>query len=114
MKIQTDVNLSAYTTEEKREFVKQLLETANSNFITIEFIKKDKTNRVMNIQQAAMQYHVKGDEASESAKRAVETRKANHPELIPVYDVQKGEIRSVNLDSVHTVRSGGKTYNFKD
>jgi len=114
MKVENHVNLSKYTTEDKRAFVKGLLESANANFITIEFTKKDGTNRSMNIQQAALQNHIKGDEASDSAKKAVETRKKNHPELLAVYDVQKHEIRSVNLDTVSIVRSQGKTYNFKD
>lgn len=106
------VSISENTAEQKRVFIQSLLERAGSRFITIEFTKKDGENRVMNIQQAALKFAVKGDEASESAKKAVETRKKNHPELMAVFDVQKHEIRSINLDTTHTVRFEGIEYNF--
>lgn len=107
------VMISENTVDQKRKFILNLLEEANSKFITVEFTKKDGSNRVMNIQQAALKYHVKGDEASESAKKAVETRKKNHPELMAVWDVQKQEVRSINLDETHTVRYNHVEYVFK-
>lgn len=112
MQVETTKTLSNYSTEERREFVNSLLKEANSSFITIEFTKKDGSNRVMNIQQAALANNVVGEAASESAKRAVETRKKNNPNLIAVYDVQKHDIRSVNADTVKRVTSKGVTYVF--
>lgn len=106
------VNLTEMKVAEKREFIKKLVEDAGSKFITLEFVKADGTNRSMNIQNAALKNHIKGNEASDSAKKAVATRKANNPHLLPVYDVQKHEIRSVNLDTVHTIRAEENEYTF--
>ena len=59
-----------------------------------------------------MKPRLKGDEASESAKKAVQTRKANNPNLFAVYDVQKHEIRSINLDTVYKLISKGNVWEF--
>jgi hypothetical protein len=108
------ITIENATRDQKRAYITELLEEANSHFVTVEFTKKNGEERSMNIQQAALKFHVKGDEASESAKKAVETRKANHPELMAVYDVQKHEIRSINLDTTSIVRLGGKEYVFAE
>lgn len=107
------IKISENTVEQKRTFIQNLLEEANSKFITVEFTKVDGSNRVMNIQQAALKFHLKGDEASDSAKKAVETRKKNNPNLMAVWDNQKQEVRSINLDKTHTVRFNGIEYNFE-
>jgi len=106
------INITVETADEKREFIKKLLEEANSKFITVEFTKVDGSNRVMNIQQASLKYHVKGEAASESAKKAVETRKKNNPNLMAVWDNTKGEIRSIDLDKTHKVRFNHIEYIF--
>ena len=98
--------------EKKREFIKNVINEANSHFCTVHFVKKNGEDRVMNIQYAAMKPRLKGDEASESAKKAVQTRKANNPNLFAVYDVQKHEIRSINLDTVYKLISKGNVWEF--
>lgn len=89
-----------------------LIKSAGSRFMSVSFIKKDGTDRLMQIQPAAIKNHLVGDAASDSAKKATATRKANHPNLYPVYDVGKRAIRSVNLDTIHTIVVGGETHAF--
>lgn len=92
--------------------MRQLIESAKGRFCSVTFIKKDSTVRVMNIQPAAIKGHLIGDKASESAKRAVETRKQNHPNLLNVWDNGKQGIRSVNLDTVTEIKLDGEVYKY--
>jgi hypothetical protein len=62
---------------------------ANSQFVTVDFVKKDGTPRTVTFNPAAIKSKLKGAEASESAQRAAVTRKENHPDLINVIDVHK-------------------------
>lgn len=89
-----------------------LIASAKGRFCSVTFIKKDGSVRVMNIQPAAIKSHLKGDEASESAKRGVQTRKANHPNLLPVWDNGSQGIRSVNLDTVTEIKVDGEVYSY--
>ena len=88
---------------EKRE----LIEAAKGQFCAVTFIKADGTERTMKVQPAALKFHVKGDAATEAGKKAVATRKARHPHLLPVWDVEKQAVRSVNLATVQTINVGG-------
>jgi hypothetical protein len=107
------ITYSNTTVDEKRDLVKTLLEEAGSRFVTIEFAKKDGSNRVMNIQQAVLADRLVGDDASETSKARVATRKANNPHLMSVWDVQSQAIKSINLDSTHAVRANGREYVFE-
>ena len=98
--------------EQKREFIKEKIQNSGNKFLSVEFVKKDGTKRNMNIQHGALFNNLVGDEASDSAKKAVETRKKNHPELLAVWDVQKSAIRSINLDTVYKMTVAGDVYEF--
>lgn len=98
--------------EEKRQKIRNLIHRANNHFCTVHFIKKDGTERVMSVQFAATKNHVLGEAASESARRAVETRKINHPNLMNVYCVDTQSIRSINLDTVYRVTLFGEIHEF--
>lgn len=104
------VNMKHLKKDEKYEFIKKKLEEAGSKFITISFVKKDGSDRQMNIQYKAMMSRLKGDEASDSAKQAVKTRKENNPNLVAVYDVQKHAIRQINMDTVYKLTFAGEVY----
>lgn len=97
----------------KRKTLKRLLEEANSSFITFEFYKLDGSERSMNVQPAALQNHLVEEYKNASTKLAVETRKKNNPNLLNVWDVQKHEIRSINMDTVYRVTSFGTVYEFE-
>ncbi|MEM9150509.1 MAG: hypothetical protein AAGB19_08655 [Cyanobacteria bacterium P01_F01_bin.3] len=95
-----------------REAKRNLIERAGGQCVSVAFVKKDGSRRVMRVNQAALKSHVKGDSASEAGRKAAETRKARHPNLMPVYDVEKAAIRSINLSTVQTITTGGQTHSF--
>jgi hypothetical protein len=93
--------------ETRRAAISSLIASAGSTIFTVTFYKKDGSERVMQIQLPAIKKLLKGDAASDSAKQAVATRKENHPELMAVYDLGKGAIRSINLDTVTAINING-------
>jgi hypothetical protein len=84
----------------RRRIVEDMLIRANGRFVSVTFVKKDGTLRRLNIQPEAVATHTTGCK-TEAAKRAVHSRRKNNPHLLPVYDVQAGQIKSINL---HTIR----------
>ena len=94
----------------KYEQIRALVKSAGSQFFSIEFIKKNGEYRTMQVQQAALKNHVKGDTASESAQRAVATRAKNNPNLLNVWDVGKHACRSVNMDTLRAITINGVRY----
>ncbi|MEM1088446.1 MAG: hypothetical protein AAGH90_12020 [Pseudomonadota bacterium] len=91
---------------------RSIIEDAGSQFVAVTFIKQDGSLRQMNIQPAALKSHVKGADASPAGQRAAATRKARHPHLMPVWDVEKAAIRSINLATVQSIKTGGQTHTF--
>lgn len=67
---------------EKRD----LIQSAKGRFAAVTFTKKDGSTRVMRVQPAKLKYHVKGDAAAPSARKAVQTRKARDPHLMAVWE----------------------------
>jgi hypothetical protein len=55
--------------------------------VAVTFTKCDGPERTMKVQPAAMRSRVKGEAATDAWRRVVATRKANHLELLPVWDV---------------------------
>lgn len=92
---------------------RKLIESAGGRFASVVFTKKDGSRRQMRIQPAKLKYQVKGDAASEPAQRAVETRKARHPNLLPVWDVEASAPRSVNLATVSRIAVNGVVHEFR-
>lgn len=103
----------------KADKIKQILEQNGSKLCSVEFTKKDGSIRVMQVQLRSKK-GVKGESASEQAKKAVESRKKNNPDLINVVDVQlrkKGVTesacwRSFNADTVLRIKADGVEYKF--
>lgn len=95
------------TDESHRESIRALIRSAGSTIFSIHFRKKDGTPRTLQGQLAAGNNRVLGEAASPSAQAAVATRRANHPELFPVWDISLGEWRNVNLDTVEWVQVRG-------
>jgi len=92
--------------------IKNLVNSSQGRFCSVTFIKKDGTERMMQVQPAQGRFHVKGAQASASAQKAVATRAANHPNLFNVWDVVKKGFRSINLDTVYRVAVNGRVYRF--
>ena len=76
------------------------------------FTKKDGTERTMQVQPATLKHHVKGDAATDAGKRAVATRKANNPNLLPVWDAKAKAPRSINLATVSRIAVNGTVHNY--
>lgn len=76
----------------RRAIIRATLQAAEGRFIGLDFIKKDGKRSSLNIHTGVTRH-----------------LKANHnkPHLIPVYDMNRG-IRSVNLDTVTSVRIDGQ------
>ncbi len=89
----------------------ELIASAQGRFCSVTFIKKDGSERVMNIQPARIAAAIKDpDEVSDIDKQRTQTRKANNPHLLPVWDNAKQAIRSVNLDTVTEIKVDGEVY----
>ena len=79
-----------------------------SKIMAIEAITKDGRYRKFVVQQAAAATHVVGDAASESAKQGARTRAERWPNLLNVFDIQKQEFRSIDMDRILSLYGGGK------
>lgn len=86
------------------DYLKNGIKTLNECAVT--FIKKDGTERTMNISYSKLQEKLEEEKEtiSDSAKKASATRKANHPNLLPVFDVDAGIIKSINLDTLSYIK----------
>ena len=72
-----------------------LIDQSNGKMITVSFIKKDGSTRVLNGRLGVTKY-IKGS-----------SLKKNSNEYITVYDVQNKGYRSVNRDTIVAVRCNG-------
>jgi len=98
--------------QDKYSQIAKLIYGAGGRFCSATFVKKDGSLRHMQIQPAAIKNYLVGEDASESAKRAVQTRKANNPNLLPVLDCSIKEIRVINMDTIQEVVVDKVTYKF--
>lgn len=98
--------------EQKRIKIRALVTEANSKFMHFEFVKKNGDVREMTINPKAIQNHLVEEYKSPSTEQAVKTRKANHPELLNVWEVPVGAAKSINMDTVQKIVSDGVTYIF--
>jgi len=94
----------------KYQMIRDILDMNKGRFLTVTFIKKDGKERSMNIQPAAVRTRLAVN-PDPSAIQGAETRRRNNPNLIPVYDVKKGDIRSINVDTIKSIRSNHFTFN---
>lgn len=96
-------------------YIKALIASAKSQFVSVTFVKKDGTPRTI-VFNKNVRKGILGDKATESGKRAVQTRRSNHPDLLSVCDsnlAAKGLPieqcwRSVDLTKVKRVKVDGK------
>lgn len=91
----------------RRERIRELIRSAGGRFASVEFVKRDGTVRVMQVQPACDRFHVKGEAGCPSGRQGAATRALSHPELMPIFDVKKKAFRSINLDTVRKVRVDG-------
>jgi hypothetical protein len=91
---------------------RDLIASAGGRFCAVTFIRKDGTERRMQVQPAALSRRLKGEAASEAAKRATFARQERHPHLLPVWDVRAGAPRSINLATVSRIAVDGGVHTF--
>jgi hypothetical protein len=91
---------------------RDLIQSAGGRFCAVTFTKADGSERTRKVQPATLQHHVKGDDAAEPAQRAVATRKARHPHLLPVWDAEAKAPRSVNLATVTRIAVDGQVHRY--
>ncbi len=95
----------------RRAAVIATLKAAEGRFVGVTFVKADGTTRLLNVQPEAVKTHL-AKHPSKAGLRAAATRAANHPNLLPVYDVQDRAIKSINLDTVKSISIDGETIRF--
>lgn len=91
---------------------RELIASAGGRFCAVTFIKKDGSERRMQVQPAALRLRLKGEAASEAARQAAFARQERHPHLLPVWDVRARAPRSINLATVSRIALDGKVHRF--
>ncbi len=102
-----EANADAYAVK------RALIAKAKGQFVSITFTKKDGSLRTMRVQPATLPQRVRSNSASDVARRAAVTRTRRHPHLMPVWDVDAGAPRSVNLATVSRIAAGGAVHTYQ-
>lgn len=85
----------------KREMLRNLIKATNSMFFTITWVKKNGEERTMTVKDGVEKHlaHPKG----------IGSNNQEHcSNLITLFDVQAGKYKSVNLDTVKSLKCGSK------
>jgi len=87
--------------------VRKILKDAGneSEVFGVSFIKKDGTRRTMSCHLKVIK-HLKGGERSWSRQ--------DYPHYLPVFDMNKGDYRTVNLNTVYRVAVHGHVFEIVD
>ena len=93
------------------ETVRAHMDSCGARIGCVTYFKKDGTLRRLRYQRAAEASRILG---TERGQRASATRARNHPHLMSVWDIGKHGWRTVNLETVISVRSNGKTRRYRD
>ena len=89
-----------------------LIAAAGGRICAVTFTKKDGSLRTMKVQPASLRFRVKGEDACPAARKAAATRAERHPNLMPVWDIEKGAARSVNLATISRIVVDGRTHTY--
>jgi len=90
---------------ETRNTLIKLIEFLKGRFFTVEFTKKDGTKRIMNCRTGVKKY------LSNNGKKIQITQPIDNG-ILRVFDLQKNQHRSINLDTVNRITFNKLTYNF--
>jgi len=83
----------------RRRLLRAIAIAQEGKIFTVTFIKKDGSERVLTGRLGVTKHLVGG-----------ENTVAHKPEYLTVFDMQKGDYRNVNLDTVTSLRANGKEY----
>lgn len=84
-----------------RDSVYNLIKSTNGKIFSVTFLKKDNTLREM-VCRLGVTKHLQGGEDN----------KAHLPQYINVFEMASEKYKTVTLDTVKSVKVGGKTYTF--
>ena len=90
--------------ENKRSFLKNLLEKNNTKFFSVDFIKEDGSERTLSGNIRKVEGH--------SGKNTT-AHLENYVTIVRNTDNPRDRFRNVNLDAVQAIRLGGDVYKFK-
>ena len=94
------------TIETKRIKILNIVKNLNGKFFTVEFIKKDNTLRKMNSRTGVKKY------LSPNGKKIKLTPPIENG-VLRVWDRGTQQYRSINIDTVKSIKYQGKEINFK-
>ena len=86
---------------------REILDSANGQFFTVEFVKKDGTTRIMTAKKWTE------DAFANGSKNAQVSTLANKPNYYLSVDVSIGEFRAINLDTLTKCTVNKIKYEFK-
>lgn len=76
----------------------ELVQASNGKFVSVRFVKKDGSIRTM-VCRLGVKKHLKGGSST-----------LDPAKYLTVFDVQKGEYRAINRDTIVSVTIGGVSY----
>lgn len=85
----------------KRSLIRSLIKSCGSAFFSISWVKKNGEERTMTVKDGVEKHLV-------HPKGCGSNRQEAYSNLITLFDVQEGRYKSVNLDTVTSVRCGNK------
>ena len=86
---------------DKRNLIRSLIKSCGSMFFSITFVKKNGEERTMTVKDGVENHLV-------YPKGIGSNRQEHCPNLITLFDLKDGRYKSVNLDTVTSVRCGNK------
>ena len=85
----------------KREMLRSLIKSTNGMFFSIVFLKKSGEQRTLTVRD--------GVESHKVFPKGVGSNNQEHcSNLITLFDVQAGRYKSINLDTITSIRGGEK------
>ena len=85
----------------KREMLRNLIKATNGLFFSISWVKKNGEERTLTVRD--------GVESKLALPKGMGSNNQEHcPNLITLFDVQAGRYKSVNLDTVTSLKCGAK------
>jgi hypothetical protein len=94
--------MSKVSIQRKRE----ILDSANGQFFTVEFVKKDGTTRIMTAKKWMEKAFTYG------SKNAQENTVAHIDKYYTAADASAGEFRNINLETLRSAKVNGIRYTF--
>ena len=90
----------------KRNEILQFIKRLNGRFFTVEFIKKDNTIRKMNCRTGVKKHLVNNG-------KQIKLTPPNENGILRVYEPNKAQYRSINIDTIKTISFNKITLKYK-